>query len=150
MRHQRGFTLIELMIVVVIIGILAAIAYPNYQQYLLKTGRSDGHAKLTQVMQAQERFYSQNQTYTTNLGASAANNPGLDFPVATNALIPSDERRYNITAEVCAAGTPLARCVRLVASTINQQVADTQCGNLILNSQGIKQITGTGTRESCW
>ncbi len=150
MRQQNGFTLIELMIVVVVIGVLAAIAYPNYQQYQLKAGRSDGHAKLTQVMQTQERFYSQNQAYTTNLGASANNNRGLDLPVATNAPVPSDEGRYNITAEACAAGTPLARCVRLVATATNQQVADTQCGNLILTSRGEKLITGTGTRESCW
>src|SRR3990167_9475228 len=80
MRQQRGFTLIELMIVIAIIGILAAIAYPSYQEYQLKSGRSDGHAKLMQVMQAQERFYSQNQSYTDNLGATAAGNPGLAFP----------------------------------------------------------------------
>ncbi|EHY76885.1 type 4 fimbrial biogenesis protein PilE [Stutzerimonas stutzeri ATCC 14405 = CCUG 16156] len=138
MRHQSGFTLIELMIVVAVIGILAAIAYPNYQQYQLKAGRSDGHAKLTQLMQMQERLYSQNQTYSTDLGAGA------------NTAVLSDEQRYSITAEACAAGTPLARCVRLVATAINQQVADTQCGNLILTSRGEKLISGTGTRESCW
>lgn len=138
MRQQNGFTLIELMIVVVVIGVLAAIAYPNYQQYQLKAGRSDGHAKLTQVMQMQERLYSQNQTYSTDLGAGA------------NTAVLSDEQRYSITAEACAAGTPLARCVRLVATAINQQVADTQCGNLILTSRGEKLISGTGTRESCW
>lgn len=138
MRQQCGFTLIELMIVVAVVAILAAIAYPNYQQYQLKAGRSDGHAKLTQLMQMQERLYSQNQTYSTDLGAGA------------NTAVLSDEQRYSITAEACAAGTPLARCVRLVATAINQQVADTQCGNLILTSRGEKLISGTGTRESCW
>lgn len=138
MRQQNGFTLIELMIVVAVIGVLAAIAYPNYQQYQLKAGRSDGHAKLTQLMQMQERLYSQNQTYSTDLGAGA------------NTAVPSDEQRYSITAEACGAGIPLTRCIRLVATTANQQSADTQCGNLILTSQGEKLITGTGTRESCW
>ena len=146
MRQERGFTLIELMIVVAIIGVLAAIAYPNYQQYLLKTGRSDGHAKLTQLMQAQERFYSQNQAYTLNLGAGGLAVPGI----AANAPVVSDERRYSIAAEVCAAGTPLSRCVRLVAMAINQQAADAQCGNLGLDSLGRKTETGTGTVESCW
>lgn len=150
MRFQRGFTLIELMIVVVIIGLLAAIAYPNYQQYVLKTGRSDGHAALSRIMQAQERFYSQNQTYTLNLGATVAGNLGLDLGVATNAPIISDEGRYSIAAQVCAAGTPLTRCVRLVATAIGQQAADAQCGNLILTSQGVKERTGTAPRESCW
>lgn len=146
MRQQQGFTLIELMIVVAIIGVLAAIAYPNYQQYQLKAGRSDGHAKLTKVMQAQERFYSQNQRYVTNLGAGGLALPGL----AADNPVNSDETRYSIAAQVCAAGTPLSRCVRLVATAINQQAADSQCGNLILTSQGIKDITGTGPRESCW
>lgn len=138
MRQQNGFTLIELMIVVAVIGILAAIAYPNYQQYQLKAGRSDGHAKLTQLMQMQERLYSQNQNYSTDLGAGA------------DTAVPSDEQRYSITAVACGAGIPLTRCIRLVATPANQQVADTQCGNLILTSRGEKLITGTGSRESCW
>lgn len=65
---QQGFSLIELMIVVAIVGILAAIAYPSYQNYVLRSGRADGQAKLMEILQAQERFYSQNQTYTANLG----------------------------------------------------------------------------------
>ncbi len=151
MQEQRGFSLIELMIVVVIIAVLAAIAYPNYQQYLLKSGRSDGHAKLMQVMQAQERFYSQNQSYTDNLGATAPGNPGLAFPgIAEDAPVVSDEQRYSITAEVCAAGTPLTRCVRLIATAAGQQTADAQCGNLSLDSRGIKGESGTGTVQTCW
>jgi type IV pilus assembly protein PilE len=151
MRQERGFTLIELMIVMAIIAVLAAIAYPNYQQFLLKSGRSDGHAKLTQIMQAQERFYSQNQSYTENLGATAAGNPGLAFPgVAEDGPVISDEQRYSIAAEVCAVGTPLTRCVRLVATTAGPQAADFQCGNLSLDSRGVKGESGTGTVQTCW
>lgn len=146
MRQPLGFTLIELMIAVAIVAVLAAIAYPNYQQYLLKSGRSDGHAKLTQVMQAQERFYSQNQSYTANLGVG-----GLAFPgTAANAPVDSDEGRYRIAAQACGAGIQLTRCVRLVATAVNQQAADASCGDLILTSQGVKDITGTSAREACW
>ena len=93
---RNGFTLIEVMIVVAIVGILAAIAYPSYQEYVLRTGRADGMAKLMEIMQAQERFYSQNQTYTANLGAG-----GLAYNVAANAAVASNEGRYNIAAAAC-------------------------------------------------
>lgn len=146
MQLSRGFTLIELMIVIAIIALLAAIAYPNYQAYTLKAGRSDGHAKLTQIMQAQERSYSQNQTYTANLGTG-----GLAFSgIAANAPVISDEGRYSIAAQVCAAGTPLTQCVQLVATATGPQQADTQCGNLSLDSLGRKNISGNGTVDSCW
>ena len=141
--RQSGFTLIELMIVVAIVGILAAISYPSYQSYVERTGRSDGIAKLSEVMQAQERFYSQNQTYTPNLGLG-----GLAYDVAANAAVPSSEGRYNISAAPCGAG--IASCVVLTATPIGQQANDTRCGNLGLNSLGVKTVTGTLTTQDCW
>lgn len=75
---MRGVTLMELMIVVVILGILAAVAYPNYRQYAARAKRNEAKAALLQIATLQERFYLQNNTYTTdmtNLGfAAAANN----------------------------------------------------------------------------
>lgn len=143
---QSGFTLIELMIVVAIVGILAAIAYPSYQSYVERTGRADGQAKLMEIMQAQERFYSQNQTYTANLGAGAG---GLGYGVAANAAVASDERRYNITAAACAGGA-IANCVVLSADAVGQQASDTKCGDLTLDSRGTKGEGGTLTVQDCW
>lgn len=141
---QSGFTLIELMIVVAIVGILAAIAYPSYQSYVERTGRADGQAKLMEIMQAQERFYSQNQTYTANLGAG-----GLGYGVAANAAVASDERRYNITAAACA-GTVIANCVALTADAVGSQANDARCGDLTLDSRGTKGEGGTLTAQECW
>lgn len=62
-RAYRGFTLIELMIVVAIIGILAAIAYPSYQSYVESTRRGDAKGALMQFASAMERYYTQNSTY---------------------------------------------------------------------------------------
>lgn len=140
---QSGFTLIELMIVVAIVGILAAIAYPSYQSYVERTGRADGQAKLMEIMQAQERFYSQNQTYTANLGAG-----GLGYGVAANAAVASDEGRYSITAAAC--GGAIASCVALTADAVGQQASDTKCGDLTLDSRGTKGEGGTLTVQDCW
>lgn len=142
---QSGFTLIEIMIVVVIIGILAALSYPSYQDYVARTGRADGKAKLLEIMQAQERFYSQNQTYTVNLGAGAG---GLGYGVAANAAVASDEGRYSITAAVC--GGAIARCVALTADAVGAQANDTRCGDLTLDSLGTKGEGGTLTVQDCW
>jgi type IV pilus assembly protein PilE len=140
---QSGFTLIELMIVVAIVGILAAIAYPSYQSYTERTGRADGMAKLMEIMQAQERFYSQNQSYTANLGAG-----GLAYGVAANAAVASDEGRYNITAAACGGG--IASCVALTADAVGRQASDTRCGDLTLDSRGTKGAGGTLAVQDCW
>ncbi len=73
-RADGGFSLIELMIVVAIAGILAAIAYPSYQQYALETKRADAHATLLRIATVQEKFFSNNNAYatsTTTLGYAA-------------------------------------------------------------------------------
>jgi type IV pilus assembly protein PilE len=68
MRNKmRGVTLMELMIVVVIIGILAAVAYPSYREYAARAKRNEARAALLQIATLQERFYLQNNTYTTDM-----------------------------------------------------------------------------------
>lgn len=90
-KYMRGVTLLELMIVVVIIGILTAIAYPNYRQYVTRAKRTEAKAALLQIATNQERFYLQNNTYTTNM-------TNLGFPVAGAFLSDSDSYIINVGA----------------------------------------------------
>ena len=64
--NNKGFSLIELMIVLAIIGVLGAIAYPSYDSYMKKSRRSDAKIGLQRMADRQERFYLQNNTYTTD------------------------------------------------------------------------------------
>ncbi|MEL7537457.1 MAG: type IV pilin protein [Pseudomonadota bacterium] len=66
-RLQRGVTLLELMIVVVIIALLAAIGYPSYAEYSLRAGRTEGRAAVIQYAAEQEKFYLNNNTYATSM-----------------------------------------------------------------------------------
>ena len=87
-KYMRGVSLLELMIVVLIIGILAAIAYPNYREYLVRAKRTEAKAALLQIATNQERFYLQNNTYTQDLTA-------LGFP--TTPVFTTDTGSYNIS-----------------------------------------------------
>ncbi len=90
-NYMRGITLLELMIVVVIISILTAIAYPNYREYVTRAKRTEAKAALLQIATNQERFYLQNNTYTTNM-------TNLGFPVAGAFLSDSDSYIINVGA----------------------------------------------------
>ena len=121
-KHSAGFTLIEVMIVVALVAILAAIAYPAYQSQLLDARRADGQEFLLQIMSQQERFYTENNTYTADL-------TDLGYFNATNEL--SGDEFYSVTAAQCGA-EPLTACVILTATPQGAQVAD---GVLTLDSR---------------
>lgn len=138
-RPQGGFTLIELMITVAIVAILAAIAYPAYTEQVAKSRRAEAKAMLMEVMGAQERFYSLNSTYTTSLTAT------LGYPDAGGGAVASEEDHYRITAAACGGG--IGSCVQLTATP---QIADARCGNLTLDSTGVRGESGTSTIQECW
>lgn len=119
-KLQSGFTLIELIIVVTLIGILAMIAIPAYNDSVTKARRSDGQSALMEAMVRQERFFTENNTYTTNLA---------DLPLGTS----SPEGHYTISAASCGVG--IASCVILTATPGAAQAHD---GALTLNSRGQK------------
>lgn len=111
-QHMRGVTLLELMIVVVIVSILAAVAYPNYREFTARAKRNEARAALLQIATNQERFYLQNGTFTTNmnqLGFSAdpfVTDSGT-YSVQVNA---ADASNFTATATYLQADAEAAKC----------------------------------------
>lgn len=154
-RSESGFTLIELMITVAIIGILAAIAYPSYQDSVVKGRRAEGRTALLNLLQQQERYYTQNGSYlsfdegaTGANGATAATSSGVSIPFKTTSGDSSTSYAYKLKAEACT-GLALTECVFLSAVP---QKADAAAGTLTVSSSGVKYCTGAkkDVPKVCW
>ncbi len=138
--RTRGFTLIEVMIVVGIIAILSAIAYPSYNDYMLRSRRGDAQNLLMRVAAEQERHYSQFNRYALDL--SSAPPAGLGMTRLTS------EHGY-YTVSVAAGPSGNNQTYALTATAGGRQAID-QCGNLSLNSAGTKAYSGGLTNGACW
>ena len=132
-KYMRGVTLTELMIVVVILSILAAVAYPNYRQFAARAKRNEAKACLLQIATLQERFYLSNNTYTTDL-------TNLGFLVAANAV--SDSGSY-----VCNVLGADANTFNAVATYQNADAEAGKCATFTIDGQGNK---GSAPAADCW
>ena len=124
-NNNKGFTLVELMIVIAILGILGAVAYPSYLSHVKKANRADGIDSLLALAGRMEEFYMNNDTYVDATVASATSSDGK----YTLAITTATAFAYTITA------TPVG--------------GDSYCGNLTLNSLGEKG-TSVGSVDTCW
>ena len=144
MKRRQGFTLIELMIVVAVVAILAAIAYPSYQDSVRKSRRADARSVLLQAAQWMERFYTQNHSY-----AGGALPAGL-----TQAPVEGGPKYYNISLTNCAgAATVTANTFTLRAVPIaGSAQANDRCGALTLTNTGVRGVcvAAPPTVDECW
>lgn len=144
----RGFTLVELMVALAVAGMLAAVAYPAYQQHVLRTRRTEAHVALQALMQQQERYFTEHNRY-------AAFGADVDGPEAQlfhwwSGATPAASA-YEIVGRACE-GEDIADCLELVAipgtERVDNRYKDPSCDRLILASTGQRRSTGPATR--CW
>jgi len=136
---SKGFSLLELMIVVAIIGIVAAIAYPSYQTSVRTGHRADAVSTLMALQLAQERSRALNITYLNNLNNAAFNR--IVTPAGGNFVSPAGW--YLITLDQVTAGT-----FRFTATPQGDQVNDVACGAFQLTQNG--PAPRAGQPANCW
>ena len=132
---SAGMTLIELMIVVAIVALLAAIAVPSYRQYVLRANRTEATTALLHLAAAQEKFYLQNNTYAGNALIAVAPPAGLGLSATTGG------GRYTVAITAATAAAFSA-----TATAAGAQAADTTCATFTINQAGAR----TATSANCW
>lgn len=133
-RPSRGFTLIELMVVIAIVGILASIAVPSYQESVRKARRGQAKADLAEAAQAMERYYTVNNTYV-----------GADLAALGMSQSPKQgDPRYTLGFS----GAVTASSFTLRAQPLGGQAED-KCGALSISNTGVKS-PNTPALAECW
>lgn len=139
-REFKGFSLIELLIAMAIMGILVAVAMPVYTNSVIRSNRAEAKNELMQVASEQERFFSSNNTYTNDATPLLTPNVADRDRTTTNAW-------YLISVDACAGGA-ITNCFIATATPQGTQVADV-CTTLTITNTGVRGATGS-TTDDCW
>jgi len=144
--RQRGLTLIELIVVMIIVGVLAAVAIPSYRNYVIRSQRSDAKDALLALATAQEKFYLQCNSYATGI-AGAPDCVAGDLQGAAA----SKNGWYALTV---AAPNPATGFIATATAVAGQnQFQDTECRAFVVDNLGVRTATDDGGSDStaeCW
>jgi len=146
-KLSDGFTLIEAMITVVILGVVSAVAYPGLVEYMNRGKRSDVRVLLMENAQYMERFYTENNSYLISLSGTQ--------PVLPNLVSPKNSAGTQVQyqLEFSPASPRTARTYSLDARPVNKMAGD-PCATFTVNNFGQRTITGTlgasKTQDLCW
>lgn len=143
-----GFTLIEMLIALIIIALLASQAYPAFQKHLIRVRRHEAQSALLRLMQQEERYFTQANTYI-EFSSASADEQARQFKWWSGNSKPTSG--YEIEGKPCE-GEQISQCVRLVATpgsaNVDPTFHDTECEQLTLTSTGLRLASGPGDR--CW
>lgn len=138
----RGFTLVEMLVVVAIVTVLATVAVPVYRDQLIRSRRADAQALLMDVAARQESYYRDNRTFTTDMtklgfGSDPVIAPGGHYSIDTAA----------------GATASIATSFIATATRLDTQLADTRCGDFTINSERVTGVVNHSTsnpERECW
>ncbi len=143
-EHFSGFTIVEMLAVMAMIGVLAMLTVPAYTEYVKESRRIDATATLVEYATQQELFFSRKDTYTNSVNGAKGLNLSSETP----------EGYYSITANACPGGD-IATCFQLtaVARSGEAQINDKDCRTFTIDSRGIKTARSAAlgdTTDECW
>ncbi len=143
-KPLKGFTLVELMTVILIVGILFGVGVPAYRNFVMRAQRAEAKTTLMRVQAQQEKFYMQNNTYTTDV-----NNPppvGLGIPASENLY-------YNIAIVADAGGLTVGYSASATPAAGSPQLNDDDCALFRVDQRGVRYAESNAamdTSQTCW
>lgn len=146
-QNKRGFTLVEMLVVVGMVALLAALSVPAYSKYVERSRRIEGQVLANRVAQAQERHFATYNRYGVSLLGNGFGNLGF---VATcpGGFVGSENCQYS--ARLAPAVAPFQNFTVIVTPIPGRPQANDKCASLSLTATGVKAFTGVQTNGKCW